>query len=109
MIQDLENKKLYNENEKTPPKPEDKVFYFEGDRMLIKKDENGIPQLLQAAEFKTAKLQYLFRIEEERYFLVMEDKDNEHFIEGVSGMMARDLRSLDQKKLAFAAATAYHL
>lgn len=109
MIQDLDNKKLYNEYEPVEPKPDDKVFYFEGDRMLVKKDQQGRPQLLTADCFKTAKLQYLFRIEEERYFLVMKDEDNEHFVEGVSGMHARDLRKLDQKELAFAAATAYHL
>lgn len=111
MIQDLDNKKLYNEYEKTDAHPSDSVFYFENDKMFIKEDADGNPSLLTAADFSNTNLQYLFRIEENRYFLAMDEADVES-IKGISGITqtsARNLRDLKHKELAFAAATAYHL
>lgn len=111
MIQDLENKKLYNEYEKLEAQFSDQVFYFEQDKMFIKEDAEGNPSLLTAADFPNSKLQYLFRIDEERYFLSMDDTDAESIknLDGVVQTSARNLRELKHKELAFAAATAYHL
>ncbi len=111
MIQDLENKKLYNEYEKVDAHPSDGVFYFENDKMFIKEDADSNPSLLTAAAFPNTKLQYLFRIEENRYFLAMDESDAEDIkeISGVTATSARNLRDLKHKELAFAAATAYHL
>jgi len=111
MIQDLDNKKLFNEYEKTDAQPDDQVFYFENDKMFIKENADGNPSLLMAADFPNTKLQYLFRIEENRYFLAMDDEDAECIkeISGVTQTSARNLRDLNHKELAFAAATAYHL
>lgn len=111
MIQDLDNKKLYNEYEKIDAQSGDKVFYFENDKMFIKEDADGCLSLLTAADFHSTKLQYLFRIEDNRYFLAMDETDAE-FIKGINGVIptsARNLRDLKHKELAFAAATAYHL
>lgn len=111
MIQDLDNKKLYNEYENIEAMSVEKVFYFENDKMYIRTDENGEPKLLTAADFAHTKLQYLFRIEETRYFLAMDGRDGE-YIKNLSGVIqtsARNLRDLKHKELAFAAATAYHL
>lgn len=111
MIQDLEGKKLYNEYEKQTPQPGDGVFFFDMDQMYIKEDADGNPDLLTAADFPNTKLQYLFRIEENKYFLAMDeaDKDAIEVMPGVIRTQARNLRDLKYKELAFAAATAYHL
>ena len=111
MIQDLEGKKLYNEYEKQTPQPGDAVFFFDMDQMYIKEDADGNPDLLTAADFPNTKLQYLFRIEENKYFLAMDeaDKDAIEVMPGVIRTQARNLRDLKHKELAFAAATAYHL
>lgn len=111
MIQDLEGKKLYNEYEKLEPQMSDLVFFFDMDKMYIKEEPSGTAVLLTAADFPNTKLQYLFRIEENRYFLAMDESDKEA-IEGTDGLVktqARNLRNLTNKELAFAAATAYHL
>ena len=111
MIQDLDGKKLYNEYEKTEAQPGDQVFCFDMDKMYIKEDADGNPSLLTAADFPNTRLQYLFRIEENRYFLAMDEDDKAvvEQIEGVTKQQARNLRDLTHKELAFAAATAYHL
>jgi len=111
MIQDLDGKKLYNEYEKTEAQPGDQVFFFDMDKMYIKEDADGNPSLLTAADFPNTRLQYLFRIEENCYFLAMDEEDKAAIksIEGVTKQQARNLRDLTHKELAFAAATAYHL
>ncbi len=111
MIQELDNKKLYNEYEKCSAQPADFVFCFENDQLLVTEDCKGEPELLRAESFPNTKLQYLFRIEDTRYFLAMGDKDKESIMAGtrIKKTSARSLRDLEHKELAFAAATAYHL
>ena len=111
MIQDLDGKKLYNEYEKKDPQPGDAVFLFDMDQMYIIEDENGDTSLPTAADFPNTKLQYLFRIEENQYFLAMDDDDKAKIeaMDGIAKSSARNLRDLKHKELAFAAATAYHL
>ncbi|MBR3786476.1 MAG: NAD(+) diphosphatase [Firmicutes bacterium] len=111
MIQDLDNKKLYNEYEKREAQTGDLVFYFEKDQMFIKVDGDGNPSLPTAADFPKTRLQYLFRIEENHYFLAMDDDDADAIkaMPDITKSSARNLRDLKHKELAFAAATAYHL
>lgn len=110
MIQELEGKKLYNEYEKHEARPEDQVFLFDMDQMYILETEDG-PVLPTAADFPNTGLQYLFRINDQRYFLATneDDKGKIEALEGVTKSSARNLRDLTCKELAFAAATAYHL
>ena len=111
MIQDLDGKKLYNEYEKRDAQPSDMVFLFDMDQMYIKEDEDGAASLLTAADFPNTRLQYLFRIEENCYFLAMDEKDKASIeqMEGIVKTQARNLRDMSNRELAFAAATAYHL
>ena len=111
MIQDLDNKKLYNEYEKMEAQANDPVFFFEKDQVYIKEDADGNPSLPAAADFPNTKLQYLFRIEENKYFLALGDEDTEAIkaLPDIKKTSARNLRDLKHKELAFAAATAYHL
>ena len=107
MIQDLNGRKLYNEYEKQEAQPGDAVFLFDMDKMYIKEG----PHLLTTEDFPNTRLQYLFRIEENRYFLAMDEKDKAAIesMPGIEKTQARNLRDLTSKELAFAAATAYHL
>ena len=111
MIQELDNKKLYNEFKKRKAEDEDQVFFFDNDRLWLRQDEDGNPALFTAADFPHIRLQYLFRIEERPYFLAMDhvDKGRISEIPGAIATSARNLRDLAHKELAFAAATAYHL
>ena len=111
MIQDIEGKKLYNAYENTNAEAQDAVFFFHMDKMYIKEEEGSMPQLLTVQDFPNTRLQYLFRIEEKRYFLAMDDGDkaNIETMPGIRKTQARNLRDLTNKELAFAAATAYHL
>lgn len=106
MIQDLGEKRLYNEYEEIEAEAGDKVFCFDGDKILVSKDENETLAVPKVSEFTEQKLQYLFRIGEERYFLILEK------VEAPAGYVwesTRNLRRFEWKELAFAAATAYHL
>lgn len=111
MIQDLDGKKLYNEYEKMAAEPTDSVFLFDMDKMYIREDAEGRPSLLTVADFPNTRLQYLFRIEENCYFLAMDEKDKDDVeqIPGITKTQARNLRDMSDRELAFAAATAYHL
>lgn len=105
MIQDLENKRLYNEYAAPEPEAEDWVFCFDGDRILVRDGEDGSLILPSAGDFAGRSLQYLFRIDEKRCFLLAEGAD----LAGCRWESVRSLRKLRWKELAFTAATAYHL
>lgn len=114
MIQDLGEKRLYNQFEDRKIEEADKVFCFNGDKILVIHDEKqnasaavlpsagGIPGLLR----DESKSQYLFRISGTRYFLAETPKT---LPEGFVWEQIRALRRPEIKEVAFAAATAYHL
>lgn len=105
MIQDLGNKKFYNEYTPNPPKASDYVFCFDGQNLLVKEGKDGKLELPKAKAFNQEDIQYLFRIDEEQYFLGTVPAD----IEGYRWESTRNLRQPELRELAFAAATAYHL
>ena len=106
MIQDLGDKKLFNEYKELEAEEQDSVFCFDGDKLIVSKAADGTLAIPKAADFVNQKMQYLFRIDEERYFLILDkaEKPSEYQWEST-----RNFRRLEDKKLAFAAATAYHL
>ena len=106
MIQDLGEKKLYNEFEEIEAGEQDNVFCFDGDKILVSKSPDGTLIVPKAVDFAGHKMQYLFRINEERYFLIVEKVEPLTEYEWES---TRNLRKFEWKELAFAAATAYHL
>ena len=111
MIQELGERKLYNQFENREAEADAKVFAFCDNRILVKKTEKGLV-VPEAAAFQGKKLQYLFRIEEDAYYLLSEEAEEdvevlltkEFFWEST-----RNLRELAFKELAFAASTAHHL
>lgn len=111
MIQELGERRLYNEYEDRMPEPGDRVFVFDGDRILVRKEAEGL-MVPFAKDFRGKKMQYLFRIDEDGYFLLKEPSEKICEDLETSGFFwesTRNLRDLAFKELAFAAATAYHL
>ena len=112
MIQELGERKLYNEFEKKEAEAEDWVFVFDEDRILVRKGSNGRLTVPSAAFFEGADLQYLFRIEKDGYFLMKSDGESviqQLLNDGYFWESTRNLRDLEHKELAFAASTAHHL
>ncbi len=114
MIQDLGERRLYNQFEHRQAEPEDRVFVFNERRQILVREEQQAGGLTvpKAACFAGRELQYLFRIEEDGYFLLTEPAEEQTgklLEEGFFWKEARDLRELAFKELAFAASTAHHL
>lgn len=112
MIQDLGERKLYNQYEERKSGFGDRVFCFEDNKILVKETDGGKLMVPPAELFFGKKLQYLFRIEEDGYFLLREPADTETAKltgEGYFWESTRNLRNLAFKELAFAASTAHHL
>lgn len=121
MIQELGERKLYNEFEHKAAEPSDSVFVFDGDRILVRARQDGKLTVPQAADFSGKALQYLFRIEEDGYFLLSgcgQVREEELLQlpeigkllgDGFFWESTRNLRNLEHKELAFAASTAHHL
>lgn len=117
MIQDIFPKKLYNQyNTKAIPNPHDFVFAFDGSKILAKVDENQQVIFPTVADIKAlSKLTYLFSIDNEKYFL---DIDNAaHFdankitLKGFEYIEVRELRknSLGPLDRMLASYTGKHL
>lgn len=121
MIQELGERKLYNEFEHRAAESGDLVFVFDGDRILVRAGQDGKLTVPQAADFSGKALQYLFRIEEDGYFLLSgcgQVREEELLQlpeigkllgDGFFWESTRNLRNLEHKELAFAASTAHHL
>jgi len=71
MIQDIFPKKLHNEYQRNiTPQYNDKVFIFEGSKLLSKIDEQNVVLFPEIKDFQNEHtFTYLFSIDEERYFL----------------------------------------
>ncbi|MDO4396233.1 MAG: NAD(+) diphosphatase [Clostridia bacterium] len=105
MIQDLDGKKLYNEFKDLKATEHDFVFCFHGPEFALIEGEDGELTIPMASDFNDCRLQYLFSINEVRYFLAMDEDIPDGFVRKTF----REIRTLGSRELAFAAATAYHL
>lgn len=108
MIQDIEPRKLYNEYTPAAPRANDRVFCFDGTNLMVWEDADGTLKLPEANDFDDETLQYLFRIDDERYYLYSGEKRMAEE-ENCRWESTRNLRKPELRELAFAAATAYHL
>ena len=128
MLQDILPHYFHNEYQPGKAQAQSKVFHFRGREVYIARDEEnrlrlpgygelmqaqgdsaaGIQKLAASASPWEKKLQYLFSIEEETYFLL---KDTEALEEkdGYAYESVRTLRQLVSKEVCFAVMTAYHL
>lgn len=104
MIQDLGDKRLLNQFRNCKADDHDYVFCFEETEFALN-EKNGEYSVPMALDFQESRLQYLFSIDDDKYFLAM----GEPIPEGFVRKTFREVRTLGSIELAFAAATAYHL
>ena len=123
MVQDIAPKKLYNEY--TPKKltPNDYIAVFQDNKILIKETEAGLalPEQEDLAAARnspaapTGQAQYLFRIDQDQYFLdIPADKDGQAIAYDFTGthlhwMKLPQIRAQAAQELCYAVYTAYHL
>lgn len=111
MIQDIAPKTFHNEYENTEANDEDIVLAFSDRNILLAEDgmRFSCPTVKEVTEHGVdkAKLQYLFSIDNWRYFLYMSSEKLE--IEGYEYDTLSYLRRARPKSLSFAGETAYHL
>lgn len=108
MIQDIEPKKFYNQYKNKQPKAGDIIFCFWEKQVLLagEKDKLHFPEYTQLKQ-EGASYRYLFSIDEQEYYLFMEERKLS--IPGFSYARMFQVRSYEPKELVFAASTAYHL
>ena len=128
MLQDISPHHLYNQYKQKQATPESKVFHFSGKNVYIARatdDQLQLPTYEEVAAWQSrsteatgtniesvhsnaVSLQYLFSIEEEDYFLLMDKQ-----ILPENGLYhyetVRTLRQLVSKEICFAVMTAWHL
>lgn len=129
MLQDITPHHLYNQYQKKTPALDSKVLHFYERQIYIARAEDDslkLPVLEELSGFHIEEkavsevqaeagqecaqkhLQYLFSIEEEDYFLLMEEEklpeNGEYHYESV-----RNMRQMISKEVCFAVMTAYHL
>lgn len=111
MIQDIGSKKFLNQYENVSACEDDYVFAFSEGKVLISGEPGGELDVPKANNFDRERLQYLFCIDERRYFLYMDfDFSCEDWnLEGFRWENPRLLRQKVSKDICFASATAMHL
>lgn len=96
---------LFNQYDPVPPKKTDTVFFFRKGAVGIHRlsdEEYRCPSVRETGE---AELQYLFRIDDQSYFLAEE----EYLPEGYAFEDLRTTRTMLPRQLSFAVMTGYHL
>ena len=125
MIQDITPQIFYNEYTPEPPGQEDPVFVFRDREVLLGRREDGVLCCPMARYFPGEDLQFLFRIDERKYYLYRKDfpedygeedsdcKEGPLFIRlkklGYERCKTRIFRFTDPRDLCFAGMTAWHL
>lgn len=112
MIQDIAPSVFHNEYQPQSPSAEDTVFVFRGKQVLVCVDNNGDVVFPKAGEL-TADLQYLFRIDDQPYFLCLPEKYDSLSVTGAGPgsqfVPLMDVRKSVDLPAMFACMTAYHL
>ncbi len=117
MIQDITPKKLYNEYLPRELTPDDYIAIFNDNKMLIKETESvlsfprqtDLGPVLTAALAAIGQVRYLFRIDQERYFLFTDHQFVNELLPGLRWMKLSEIRTQAAQELCYAAYTAYHL
>lgn len=112
MIQDIAPYRFYNEYEPAAPKPSDTVFVFEKRQVLALQDQEDGFTFPKAGAYRDELLQYLFRIDEQRYYLYRPENGAEKTGTRETGFeffSLMDVRRGSDLTEMFACMTAYHL
>ena len=112
MIQDIAPHVFHNEYEPAAPADSDTVFVFRTNMVLAARDEDGNITFPEAGDYGDEKLQYLFRIDERRYYLFLPETGTEETASGENGfgyISLMEVRRSTDLTAMFACMTAYHL
>jgi len=107
VLQDIEFGRLENEYRALSPKGEDRVLCFREGQILLSRSPEDLLTLPRVGELGQGKLQYLFRMEGENFFLWVGEPveaSREWHYENV-----RQLRQLPSKDVCYAVMTGWHL
>ena len=75
MIQDISPSRLRNEYIACQPEAGDNIFMFNKDGKVLLGEDNGRIVFTDISDLKDAKTVYLFSVDETRYFLAGEDRE----------------------------------
>lgn len=107
MIQDIQPKVLYNQYAPEPPREEDAAFAFDKRTVLARQDESGVLSIPSVKDVGTGNLQYLFRVDDKRFYLwTAEELPEVEVCELINIMEFFQQRPAD---LCYAGMTAWHL
>ena len=107
MLQDIAAGRLENEYREVTPWTEDRVLCFRDGQILLARSEEDLLTLPRVCDLGQGKLQYLFRMEEENFFLWMEKAPEPG--ESWHYEQVRTLRQLPSKDICYAVMTGWHL
>ena len=108
MLHDIEPKKYHVEYHGFTPAPDDAVLIYQGRKVLIRTDQQGLVFFPKMAEFRAdMTYQYLFAIDREKYFLGTPGGD--FLPEGYSFENLEFFRSAHPDDARFAAVTGWQL
>ncbi len=105
MYQDIAPHVLDNQYHPVPPQPGDLVICYEKEKISVKYTD-GQPCLPTVAEFEGAEPQYLFNIDGQNYYGIV---NCQHLPKGVEYCGIRVAMAMEDKKLAYALMCALHL
>ena len=118
MLQDIAFGRLENEFRDIPPMEEDLVLCFRSGGILLRRGQDDsltlpswqqvVPHTEKWSSWREKQLRYLFRMEEQNYFLWM-GESGEQVPEGYAYEPARPLRQLTSKDVCYAVMTGWHL
>lgn len=112
MLQDMDVGRLENEFRNIAPKAEDIILCFHEGRVLLRRDADHtltLPSLSQVAQEEASAIpRYLFRMQEQNYFL-WADPAPVFPGKGFAYEPVRPLRQLKSKEICFAIMTGWHL
>ena len=107
MLQDIAFGRLENEYREVAPSGENRVLCFREGEILLSRSEDDLLTLPRVGDLGQGKLQYLFRMEEENFFLRLGETPE------AGGMWhyepVRSLRQLPSKDICYAVMTGWHL
>jgi len=115
MLHDIKPKSYHVEYSISEPKPEDTIIMFDADEVCCRLDgnETTLPKLCEFSEMSSIKTQYLFSIDDERYFMPVTDKSAKtaaiSIPDGYQKQSFGIFRTIRPQHLAFAVITARQL
>ena len=112
MIQDIYPSRLYNEFRKCEIEENDYLLIFDKDGKVLVKEDDGRLLFSTKKQIGDVENTYLFSVDEQKYFLALDDKSVDTAAlekEGFVYLTVRELRDHADGNEIYAGFTAYHL